>query len=342
MSILDIAQQVKDTPDNAGVKRDFSPPREGVALMRMTSVIEMGEVMSEWKGVEKKNRKVIVEFELLHPDHAIKNSEGELVRYHTLLVYLNKSGFDKSKYMKLFNKLNYDGSVHVEKGSIPPMSRFLGKPFLGHIHHNPSKDGKKVYVNLNKGDDYTIGAPRVPVQDEMGVPTGEFKDVPVPAMHMDPRLFLWEPLGITDEQYAEMWASIHVDGRNWFQEQIMGPDNVAWEGSRAQALFGQGFQVPVTAHEETVDDIPWSTTDEKKAARVEAPAATQEVDVDDIDVVETPQVTEPPRKRRKRRTKAEMEEFRKEQARIKAEKAAKKNGAAPKDDYVDPLEALGL
>ena len=343
MSLLDIANAAQDTPDTSAGTRDFDPPRAGVALFRMASVIEMGVVMSEWKGVEKKNKKMIVEFELLHPDHAIKNAQGEIVRYHTCLVYLNKSGFDKSKYMKLFNKLNYDGSVYYEPGTIPSMAKFLGKGFLGQIHHNKSKDGKKTYINLNAqgSDDFNIGAARVPVQDEMGVPTGKYKEVPVPPMHMDPRLFLWEPAGISDEQYAEMWASIHIDGKNYFQETIMGPENIAWPGSRAELLFGDGGGIDLKgAPVPDADDVPWSEPEATEKASAPAPVA----DVDDIDVVEMAPEPEPaveqPKKRRKRRTKAEMQAYREEQARLKEAKAKPKAEAEP--DVVDPLEALGL
>lgn len=324
MSLLDIANAVPDMPDKASGGGDFEPPRAGVALFRMSSVIEVGIVKSEWKGVEKLNKKVIVEFELLHPDHAIKNDQGEIIRYHTMLVYLNKSGFSKAKYMKLFNKLNYDGSVHVEKNSVPPMARFLGKGFLGHIHHNPSKDGKKTYINLtaNGSDDFTIGAPRVPLQDEMGVPTGKYKEIPVPAMHMAPRLFLWEPQGVSDEQYSEMWASIHMDGKNWFQEQIMGPENTDWEGSRAQELFQNHQFQPTTEPVEVEEEDSWAELQE------ETPEP----------VVTAPVVEEAKPKKRKRRTKAEMRAFREQQAKANGQATP----APASDTVVDPLEALGL
>ena len=346
MSILDIANKVADEKGSSQ-RTKIEPPREGIALFRMCSVLEMGVVESEWAGKKKQNRRVIVEFELVHPDHMVKDDEGKFKYYPKCRLYLNKSGFDKSKYMKLFNKLNYDGSVHVEPNGIPPMSRFLGKGFLGYVHHKQS--GERTFVNMEKDGEYTIGAPRTSETDDMGMPTGRYRNVSVPAMEAPMKLFLWEPEGITDAEYREMWDSIYIEGeydgksKNWIQDAIMSEDNIAFPGSRAEALFVNG-----AAHEELdedIDEVPWSNP--KPAP--EAPVRPSETI---LEPTPTPATAEAPKKRRKRRTKAEMEAARDAEAeqpkvrrkrRTKAEiEAAKQREAATEQVEDDPLAALGI
>ena len=241
MEILDLANTAEDVKDlNAG-GTDFKPPREGVALLRLCSYIELGTYEGEWKGKAKLHKKCLVEFELVHPDHKILDKEGNFRSYHKILVRLNKSGHAKSKYMALFNKLNYDGSVHVEKDKIPALSRFLGHAFLGQVYHNSYKD--KIYANLDKDGEFSIQAPRSPVM-EMGVPTGKYEDIKVPEMNAKPRLFLWEAPGMPDSGTHKMWESIYIEGekddgtsKNWIQEMILSEENVALPGSKVEQLF---------------------------------------------------------------------------------------------------------
>ncbi len=228
---------------------------EGVALLRLRDVLEFGTVQGEYAGKPKKNHPVSLTFELVHPRHAIRKraetdkegepATGEFIRHQEITVRLNKSNSDKSKYMKLFNRMNYDGSVATPKGKIPSFVAFAGKGFLGEVHHNKSKDGERTYVNLDKDGVYTIGAARIAETDDMGAPTGNYKEVPVPEMNGAQRVFLWET-GVSDEVYKQMWDSIQIVGekkdgtpfKNWIAEAILSPDNIALEGSRAQALFG--------------------------------------------------------------------------------------------------------
>jgi len=240
MSILDIAQTAEDVKDSSG-GGDFKPPREGVALLRMCSYVELGVHEGEWKGKIKHNKKCLVEFELLHPDHKITGADGSFKGYHKVMIRLNKSGHAKSKYMALFNKLNYDGEVYYDKDTIPALSKFLGKAYLGQIVHNEYKG--KVYANLDKDGDFQISAPRNQLV-EMGVPTGKYEDIPVPEMSVPPRLFLWEAPNITNAQYHEMWDSIYIDGekedgssKNWIQNLIISDENIALPGSKAEELF---------------------------------------------------------------------------------------------------------
>ena len=240
MSILDIAADAEDVKDSGG-GGDFKPPREGVALLRLVSYIELGVYEGEWKGKKKQNKKVLIEFELVHPDHKIIGNDGSFKGYHKLLVRVNKSGHAKSKYMALFNKLNYDGKIHVDKDRIPNMGKFLGDAFLGTVYHNEYKE--KIYANLDRDGVYSVQAPKSPLMD-MGVPTGEYQDIIVPEMNMQPRLFLWEAPGMSNSAYHEMWESIHIDGekddgtsKNWIQNLIMSDENIALPGSKAEEMF---------------------------------------------------------------------------------------------------------
>jgi hypothetical protein len=244
------------------------PAVAGVALLRLRDVLELGTVMGEYAGKPKEKRPVIINFELVHPRHAINKKAdndpddgpftGDFIRYHEISVRLNKSNSDKSMYMKLFNKLNFDGAVATPKGKIPSFVGFAGKAYLGEVHHNTSDDGKTTYVNLDKGGEYTIGAPRVAAIDAtLGTPTGEYNEIPVPEMNGDQRVFLWET-GVSDEVYQQMWDSISIVGEkndgtqfsNWIQESILRTEddgkkkaNIALEGSRAQRLFGTSAAV---------------------------------------------------------------------------------------------------
>jgi hypothetical protein len=209
--------------------------------------------MGEWAGKPKQNKPVSLVFELTHPRHAIRKKAegdpeggpftGDFIRNHDVTVRLNKSNSDRSKYMKLFNKLNYDGAVATPAGKVPSFASFLNKPFYGAIHHNEGKDGK-VYVNLDKDGEYTIGAPKMPELDSVGTPTGSYKVIPVPEMNGEQRCFLWET-GVSDEVYKTMWDSIAIVGekkdgtpfKNWIQEAILSEENVALPGSRAERLF---------------------------------------------------------------------------------------------------------
>ena len=258
MSILDIARNSSDATSGGGA-REFKPPREGVALLRLCSYIELGKYKTEWKGKEKTVYKCMVEFELVHPDHRILGEDGEFKGYHKIWIRVNKSDNPKSRYMQLFNCLNHAGAVPVVKGKIPSIGKFLGYPFMGTIYHNPYQE--KVYANLDKDGVYSITAPIAPVF-EGGVPTGKYEPVQVPEMHSKPRLFLWESPDMTPAHYHSMWESIYIEGekqdgssKNWIQEQILSAENIALPGSQAEKLFLEKGQLDELQPE--ADDLPF-------------------------------------------------------------------------------------
>jgi hypothetical protein len=257
MNIYDIANQANDVKDNNTGPIKFEPPREGVALMRMCSYIELGLFETEWKGKKKNKHKCIVEFELLHPDHKIMR-DGVFKGYHKIMVKLAKSGFEKSNYMKLFTKLNYAGSVATEEGKIPALSRFLGMPFMGTVFHNPWKE--KVFANISKDGEYFIGAAQTPVMDETtGLPTQQYRPVVVPEMNALPRLFLWEAPEMSKSDYHAMWETLYIEGerddgtsKNWIQEIILSPENLELPGSMAEQCFVEGSVLPFKAEDTSV------------------------------------------------------------------------------------------
>ena len=247
----------------------FTPPEAGVALLRVREVIELGSKDGEYAGKPKTTKPVRVVFELVHPRHAMNKDDGTFIRNHELVVSLNKSNSERSKYMKLFNKMNFDGAIAVPAGKVPSFSAMLNKPFLGEIHHNVGKDGVKVFVNLDKDGEFTIGAPRIAEVDAtMGTPTGEYKTIPVPEMNGAQRCFLWET-GVSDDIYRAMWDSIAIVGekkdgtpfKNWIQEAILSDENTALGGSRAESLFGASAALDMDAltAPAPVDDIPFTS-----------------------------------------------------------------------------------
>ena len=249
-------------------------PEEGIALFRLREVLEFGSKDTEFKGVAKVSKPVSLVFELVHPRHAInRNDDGSFLRNHEVTVRLNKSNNDRAKYMKLFNKLNYDGAVATPAGTIPSFAAFLGKPFYGNVHANVSLANGKTYINLDKDGEYTIGAPRVAATDDMGAPTGEFNTIPVPEMNGAQKCFLWET-GVDDATYKAMWESVAIVGekkdgtpyKNWIQEAILSTENVALPGSRAERLFSFGeidLSAAMTASE---DPIPFGDASDPLAA----------------------------------------------------------------------------
>jgi hypothetical protein len=235
MDFSKLGQAAAETDNQSEEKQTARAiPRAGVALLRLREYLELGRHAPK-NPQHKPSNKVMLVFELLHPDHIQKFDDGE--RPMTLTVRVNKTGSMKGKFLPLFKAMNYDGKAQH-------MVQMLGKPFLGTLHHN--KDGDNTYVNLDdEQGKWCIGAP---IQTDALLNTKT--DIPVPELHGDMKAFLWENTGVTDDQIKEMWDSIYIEGerevkdaagkvtgmksKNWIQETIM--QNLEWEGSVTQAL----------------------------------------------------------------------------------------------------------
>lgn len=205
-------------------------PREGIALIRLRDYIETGR--HEAKNPQHKpSLKVMLTFELSHPDHMIE-IDGKKVP-QAITVRVNKTYSDKGKYMPLFKALN-----RCFGNQYNHFVQMIDKPMLARIYHN-EYEGKK-YANLDIDGSWSF----MPAFQEDAL-TGAKTPVPVPELDGKPKVFLWELEGATDEQVKEMWDSIYIEGtrtddkgkeisKNWIQEAVM--ENIEWEGSTVQAL----------------------------------------------------------------------------------------------------------
>ena len=205
-------------------------PREGVALLRLVDYIETGR--HEAKNPQHKpSLKVMLTFELSHPDHMIEMDGKKVPQKITIRV--NKTYSDKGKYMPLFKAMN-----RALGGGYNHFVQMIDKPLLGQIYHN-EWEGKK-YANLDIDGAWSFAEPVM--KDPIA---GTSTPVPVPEMYGTPKVFLWEADGLSDEQIVSMWESVFIEGtrtneagkeisKNWIQETIM--ENIEWEGSTVQAL----------------------------------------------------------------------------------------------------------
>ena len=209
-------------------------PRAGVALFRLRDYIETGRHESP-NPAYKPALKVMMVFELLHPDH-LTEIGGEKVPM-TVTVRVNKGTTAKSGYKKLFNVMN-----DAAGGGKQHFVQMIGQPFLGELFHNVvgAGDKAKTYVNIDKDGAWSLKAP-VQVDAINNTST----TIPVPELHGTPRVFLWENKSLTEAQVTEMWDTLFIDGtrqdkdgvevsKNWIQEVIKG--NLEWVGSITQGV----------------------------------------------------------------------------------------------------------
>lgn len=224
-------------------------PREGIALLRLVDYIETGR--HEAKNPQHKpSLKVLLTFELSHPDHMIE-IDGKKVP-QKITVRVNKTYSDKGKYMPLFKAM----SRCFPTESLQHFVQMINKPLLGRIYHT-EWEGKK-YANLDIDGAWSFTEA---VQED--AITGTKTVVPVPELHGTPKVFLWEAEGMSDEQIKGMWESIFIEGtrtndkgtevsKNWIQETIMA--NIEWAGSTTEALT-QEF-VSLDDEEMPTDGVP--------------------------------------------------------------------------------------
>lgn len=244
------------TEESQGFVREL--PRAGVALLRLRDYIELGYFDSK-NPKYKPALSCRLTFELCHPDHMREDSEG--VKYPSLLtVNVNHARGGKSRYIRLFKKMNHTGK-HTH------FIQMLGEGFLGTLTHK--KDGDKTYVNLTSedGSEWLIGAPVIvdPLANEV-------KPIPVPELNGESKAFLWENTGATDEDIQEMWDSIYIEGenddgksKNWIQEVIKTNNNYA--GSRTQAIV-DGAVTEVDIPEQDLSALVDTTSAEAAGAAV--------------------------------------------------------------------------
>lgn len=210
-------------------------PKEGAALFRLQSYIELGKKKASnptWSDAVD----CLLTFELLHPKHMVE-PEGKPAFPMTYTMHISKAGKATSRYRKLFAAMNWEGT-HTHFDTMVGKTAFLGKLF-----HRTVGEGKsaKTYVNLNDDQGvWHIGAPRV--VDPMSEAVTE---VPVPEMYQEGKLFLWEEAGWSDELISAAWNTLFIDGsfedgrsKNWIQDSIM--QAVDWNDSRTRNIVENG------------------------------------------------------------------------------------------------------
>jgi len=238
--LLAMAAAAASTEDMNETTSGFvkTPARHGVALFRLRDYIELGTHQpknASWKPAVE----CMLTFELLHPDHLIVPQDKTKEPFpETLTVRLWKSTGKGSRFVKLFNAMNYakDKTHFVQ---------MVGQSFLGFIHHNVV--GKDTYVNLNdESGAWTIGAP-----SQTDAISNVTTQIPVPELHGTMRMFIWENAGWTDEMIKMGWDTLYIDGvnaesgksKNWIQETIM--NALDWENSAtSRAVEEGGFELP--------------------------------------------------------------------------------------------------
>ncbi len=262
----------EDMTQNKTFEREV--PKEGVALLRFLSYIELGRHESN-NPTHKPALKAILTFELNHPRHMIE-IDGKKVP-QTIQVRLNKGMTAKSGFKKLFNVMN---KAHGNKYN--HFVQMIGLPFLGEIFHNVVGEGdkKQTYANLQDDGGWSLKAP-----EQVDALAGTTQPIPVPELHGTPTAFLWENENISDEDVKAMWESIYIEGerevedpktkekkmvsKNWIQETIK--KNIEWEGSVTQALVEDHIDLDAL---ETDADLPQEPAKEepKEQQKAEQPA----------------------------------------------------------------------
>ena len=224
-SIANAAAAAEDQTDMKAKGSFERPvPEQGKTTCRLLQYIELGKQKAAnpaYKDVER----VILRFELNGPKHMIEidTEDGKKKVPGIVDVRLPKGGKD-SKYGRLFTALNYSGTYNH-------FAQMVGAgAWIVEVSHNivdPDTDKERTYCNLDKNKAWTFTAPVI--ED---VIAGTSTPVPVPELNGDPKVFLWENKGLTDDQYISLWEDIYIEGeweakgdkparsKNWMQEMI--------------------------------------------------------------------------------------------------------------------------
>lgn len=222
----DLAKEGKDL-NNAQQGGDFEPPAAGACRARLVGYVEVGTHTTISPRYGKKQKPAAeFTFELSGPKHEPKDIDGK--KYPHRIVVRETIGYnEKNGYMKLFKKLNSDGTAKT-------FLDLLGKAFLATVVHRKYKgaDGKeRTAANLKDDSSYTFRP--TTVED---VETGELRTIKVAEAISPLKLLLW------DRPDLDQWDSIFIDGayddgrsKNAIQIKCATADN--FKGSALEALL---------------------------------------------------------------------------------------------------------
>lgn len=214
----------------SGGSDEYTPPPQGVALLRFVGYVEVGQRREDFKGDVKVKDKVKLIFELHGKNYPVKEVNG--VQFPQRITITESISFhEKSNFKKLFLAMRNGDE------SITHMAQLLGRAFKGRVFHKSwvGNDGKtKTFARLRDDTGYSIG-PAVAEDPE----TGETRVLNVPAALSELRLFLWK---FADKK---MWDSLYIDGsygdgrtKNIFQDEIKQALN--FTGSAIDRVLNQG------------------------------------------------------------------------------------------------------
>lgn len=275
-AIANAAAEAEDqTQMKAGGSFERPIPVAGKAILRLQQYIELG-VQKAKKAKFKDSEEVMLRFELHTPKHLIEidTEEGPKKIPNTIDIRLPKGGAT-SKYGRLFTALNYSGKFNH-------FAQMVGKgSWVAEVTHNEVGEGedKKVYANLDKNKAWTFTAPVV--EDPV---SGSVQPIPVPELHNDPVIFLYENKGLTDDQYLATWDTLFIEGeheatdgkparsKNWIQDTIS--TGVKFPGSRLKKLLearggasAEDLDNAINQIEEAAEEVKAEQPEEKSAAK---------------------------------------------------------------------------
>lgn len=169
----------------------YTPPAEGLALLRFVGYYEVGKHVDEWKGHKKTKDKVWLVFELSGKNHPPREMDDGTKIPTRMTVKMNYSLHEKSKFFPMFKAMN-------EGHEVKHIAQLLGEAFRGKVEHT-----KKTY----NGQEFTF-ANLVDIQKPttVDVETGEEKSIKVAPPLSDIKAFIWSMAT------PEMWDSIYIDG----------------------------------------------------------------------------------------------------------------------------------
>ena len=268
-NIAAVAAKTNDLTKES-VFEDRKPLAEGNCLLRFREYIEFGMHEGSVKFPKPKEKAKLV-FEVVSKKHVETSNEGQVI-HRVIEIYINRGTTAKAGDRKIFHAMNASlGGGHKH------LAEMLGKGFKAKITNSvPAKDGDRIYSNLDEGPQgaktYTFSPPKL-MDDE-----GEYTtDIAIPEMKGEPKVFLWEMEGLSDEQILEMWESIYIEGewgakeatadaaakparsKNVVQDKIMA--NLAWAGSRTEGLTQSFVELDELTGEEVqpadlVENVP--------------------------------------------------------------------------------------
>lgn len=288
--------------EGGGFDREIA--KAGICTLRLLQYIETGFHKGNNPKYPKPSNQVMLRFEVNNKKNLteITLEDGTVKMIPaTVDLYLNKGGAG-SRYGRLFKSLNYSGRFNH-------FMEMVGEgAWKAHITHNvvnEGKDNEVTYANLDKDKAWTFEAPIHQNIDADGEPVGSVIQLQVPELSSDPKVFVWENKGLTDEMYLAVFEELYIEGeheakdgqpaksKNWIQDKIT--SNVKFPGSRLANLLGNNVKAGDVADLENLPiDEPIKEDPKKEPTPEEVPIQEPEPEVPDEGTASAPEVDDDP------------------------------------------------